>query len=490
MAGEQINLAILRRVAIVCSKLNRGGDLEDTLQAVADGVVEALGFGAAVVNYRFEKDTFQVMAAAGPEDMCQKMLGAKTPLAEMENALAEAEVRGELHYLRHLVTTCPTWVHDFEPSSDPDSWHPDDALLLPMRGTDGTLLGVLSVDLPPGLRFPSPVLGEMLEIFAGAASIAIEQSRLVSEVRREHSRLIASEAAFRFAFTGSGGAMAMLSLDPDRVGVFEQANDAFCATVGYTEAELTRMSWSDLVVPEQRESCETNLHAFACNRSGSHRGEDQIIRRDGKVIWCKSTCTVISATQVDVDPFVLTHLEDVTERKDKEASLVREARMDTLTGLANRRRLLEHLSALLTTSNGNVPEQTEPIGYLFYTDLNLFKRVNDRYGHLVGDIVLREAAQRLRTAVRRDDFVARLGGDEFVVVTDDIDEEAAQQLADRIHQVFAKPLTAVDETVTISLGFSALRRGDDPVSSLHDADLRMYADKLHHQASSSLTRDG
>ncbi|MCG8650519.1 MAG: EAL domain-containing protein [Pirellulales bacterium] len=106
---------------------------------------------------------------------------------------------------------------------------------------------------------------------------------------------------------------------------------------------------------------------------------------------------------------------DITQRKKVEAQLLRLARYDQLTGLANRTFFREYLSATLAGARRRHGRFS-----LLLVDLDGFKSVNDRYGHDFGDLLLKQVAKRLKTSVREDDLVARLGGDEFCLVLDNL----------------------------------------------------------------------
>ncbi len=151
---------------------------------------------------------------------------------------------------------------------------------------------------------------------------------------------------------------------------------------------------------------------------------------------------------------------------------------DALTGLYNRLYLTSHLEALLAKSlKGAKPLSVAMI------DVDYFKRVNDTFGHDVGDAVLREIAGRLRGLLRASDLVARLGGEEFVAVMPDTDEETAAAVTRRIRDEIAEKPFASDLVdggieVTASIGVAALAGADDtPDALLKRADDALYAAK-------------
>jgi diguanylate cyclase len=151
---------------------------------------------------------------------------------------------------------------------------------------------------------------------------------------------------------------------------------------------------------------------------------------------------------------------------------------DALTGLSNRRGLTDALSAAISNAKPGAM-----VG-LFVLDLDQFKPVNDRYGHDVGDDLLRIEAQRLRAAVRDTDIVARTGGDEFVVVAANLRDDAeADQIANALVTALSKPvrLAAVTEgalTVNVTVGYAlAPMQATDPHGLMLIADRAMYEGK-------------
>ena len=156
---------------------------------------------------------------------------------------------------------------------------------------------------------------------------------------------------------------------------------------------------------------------------------------------------------------------------------------DQLTGAANRS-ALQHILAKLTakTADGKAP----PPFALLFIDLNLFKQLNDRWGHDNGDLALAEVAARMKMRLRQGDYIARLGGDEFVVLLPGIDNlAAAQAVSNHLEPVIRAPLTTlrnIPEGTTVHLGASigiALYPHDaqDAQSLLKHADQQMYAQK-------------
>ncbi|MFC4785476.1 sensor domain-containing protein [Nocardioides sp. MAHUQ-72] len=167
----------------------------------------------------------------------------------------------------------------------------------------------------------------------------------------------------------------------------------------------------------------------------------------------------------------LAMVSDVTESRRLEDQLRRAALEDDLTKLPNRVLLIDRLEHALQ-------RETSRTAVLF-VDLDRFKFINDARGHAVGDDVLKVVAARLRDAARPADTVARFGGDEFLVVCEDVDEQTARQVAERLLASIEVPfrLTGGEAVLTTSIGV-ALSPTTSAAALLRHADTAMYAAKV------------
>ncbi len=478
---ELSEVVVLRRIAAVSARINAGQQLSDTLQAVADGVVEALGFGVAAMNFRLPSGDFEVVSVTGWDDARETLLGQIIDGQTMHRILDRAQRWGALRFAPHEqgVDLSVGWSPDLPVLDHADAWHPDDMLLAPLHSASGTLVGVLSVDAPPGLLRPGPMLRELLELFAVQAGIAIDNARLTealhrerTELRHEQTRLRASEAAFRFAFAGSVSGMAMVSLDLADLGRVARVNDALCLMLGVDETELLASTWQELLHDGHPDETRELLRDFAEGRRASLRSEQLLRRGDRAPVWAAVTASIIAGDTVS-KPFLLLHAEDVSERRTRESILAHQAAHDPLTGLMNRRGLLELLTGAVDRAH-----RTGRNGALLFCDLNRFKQVNDTFGHVVGDRVLCEVAERLSAVIRASDTVGRLGGDEFVVVAEDLDATGVAGLLARIRASVAEPSAVAEVSIGVSVGHIVID-GSEPDSAalLVRADEAMYADK-------------
>lgn len=162
---------------------------------------------------------------------------------------------------------------------------------------------------------------------------------------------------------------------------------------------------------------------------------------------------------------------------ETEQQLIHLASHDVLTGLPNRRLMLEHLGRAVQRC-----VRHKKIMALLFMDLNGFKPVNDKYGHEAGDEVLKQVAQRLSGTIRASDMVARLGGDEFVVLAEDIaDKDDVCDIVRKITAEIKRPFRLIegsDVTISASIGVAIYPRdGEDTETLLRNADTAMYEAK-------------
>jgi diguanylate cyclase (GGDEF)-like protein/PAS domain S-box-containing protein len=180
--------------------------------------------------------------------------------------------------------------------------------------------------------------------------------------------------------------------------------------------------------------------------------------------------------------YLITVIEDVTERKQSESRIAHLAHHDSLTGLANRVLFHEQLERALQEVRAQGGELA-----LLYFDLDHFKSVNDSLGHSAGDELLKEVAARLRACLSENDFVARLGGDEFAVIqTGFADVEEVTALAKRILEQVGDVYDIAGHQVvgagTVGVAL-APADGVDPDELLKNADLAMYGAKADGRGS-------
>jgi len=189
----------------------------------------------------------------------------------------------------------------------------------------------------------------------------------------------------------------------------------------------------------------------------------------------------ISYIEFEEKTYVLAVMRDISQRKADEKLIWQQANYDHLTGLPNRRLLLDRLEQLIHRIH-----HTNSSLALFYLDLDRFKEVNDKFGHAKGDLLLQDVAKRLTQCVRKSDTVARLGGDEFTIIIAELEDEdkankiTVERIAQAILSALNRPFKLDNEQVYISASIGITFYPEDANSSdvlLNAADQAMYAAK-------------
>ncbi|GJD16659.1 response regulator receiver modulated diguanylate cyclase with PAS/PAC sensor [Rivularia sp. IAM M-261] len=174
--------------------------------------------------------------------------------------------------------------------------------------------------------------------------------------------------------------------------------------------------------------------------------------------------------------------QDISQRKQKEEHLVRNAFYDALTSLPNRVLFLDRLRQVFERAK----RRNNYHFAVMFLDLDGFKGINDRYGHSMGDDLLVHVASRLNSCVRSGDTVARFGGDEFAVLLEDIKNvHLATSVAIRIQESFKEPLhlKGYELIASASIGIAlSSKNHEEPLNLLNDADIAMYRAKQQGKA--------
>jgi diguanylate cyclase (GGDEF)-like protein/PAS domain S-box-containing protein len=286
-----------------------------------------------------------------------------------------------------------------------------------------------------------------------------------------------AEASFRVSAVAFETNQSTVITDADEKIL--RVNRAYTETTGYSAEEVIGQ------IPRTIETVKQDKKYFAAAKeqvkaTGSWQGEVLSRRKNGQVYLTLMHITAVFGDDGVLTNYVLT-FADLTEQKAAEKEINDLVFFDTLTGLPNRRLLMDRLKHALELGNRNQHQDA-----LLYIDLDNFKTLNDTMGHGKGDMLLQQTAARLRACIRDCDTVSRIGGDEFVVMLKGLNKNAteaaaeAEVIAKKILNSLNRPYQLADTSFqgSASLGIALFLEHPESVDDLlKRADLAMYQAK-------------
>ena len=221
----------------------------------------------------------------------------------------------------------------------------------------------------------------------------------------ERNKLLLSDAALK--------AIAEGVVITDSNGLIIYANNAFLLTTGYSTDELIGKNLS-ILQGRLTDKRDTKRVRQSINEGIDFSGEILNYKKDGTIFWHQmSISPILNSEGNNVNYIGIT--QDVTNRKKTEEENKTYAYHDPLTNLPNRRLLNDRLQQIIASNR-----RTGNYSAMIVIDFDNFKEINDNYGHMIGDLFLIEASNRIATCIRESDTVARLGGDEFIVLLNNL----------------------------------------------------------------------
>jgi diguanylate cyclase (GGDEF)-like protein/PAS domain S-box-containing protein len=295
----------------------------------------------------------------------------------------------------------------------------------------------------------------------------------ISAILAQRAKLSAAleEKAAALSLLTDNNTDILLSLDID--GTIRVVTEAIRTFGGYDPKELVGHKARELIHPDDVDEV-AHVHRLAVDNPGeAFTVEYRALRLMGDPGWFETRTRAVLDAAGNVTS-VVSAVRDVGHRKRLEARLAEVARTDTLTGLLNRRGFFERLTELKQTSGA---AYTACIAII---DVDYFKNVNDRFGHVAGDEVLCSVAEACRKGLRADDVLGRIGGEEFAIVLSGSSIEDGAAVCERLRRDIEKLVMLVDGQrirVTASFGLAVFTARDSAEDSLKIADQALYEAK-------------
>ncbi|MFV3414814.1 GGDEF domain-containing protein [Pseudomonas nitroreducens] len=278
------------------------------------------------------------------------------------------------------------------------------------------------------------------------------------------SALLASVNAVLWAFDWQSQRMVYVSPAYERIF----GRSAALLLADYNE-------WRNCIYPDDLDYAQSTLQEVL-ERGAIEQREYRILRADGEVRWLSDKCFVSQHSDAGLPLMVVGIAEDITDKKHLETELHRLATTDVLTQSSNRRYFFDSAEQAFRDCKAT----STPLAFLLL-DVDDFKKINDLYGHQVGDVVLQRIAQSGAGALRRGDLFGRIGGEEFAVLLPGCDENMARQIGERLQREVQRLRFNEAEhffSVTISQGLTLLQPDDQNLSALYSrADAALYQAK-------------
>jgi diguanylate cyclase (GGDEF)-like protein/PAS domain S-box-containing protein len=295
-------------------------------------------------------------------------------------------------------------------------------------------------------------------------------ARDITAERHAAEELREAEERFRNAFDQAPIGKALVSTE----GRFTRVNAALCRITGYDEGDLLGTTFQSLTHPDDLDADLEHLRRILAGETESYEMEKRYRHADGHYIWALLSVSLVRG-ETGAPRYFVSQIQDVSEQKLAQEQLTELTLRDALTGLANRVLFADRLAHAVERGR----RSKERIAVLFI-DLDRFKSVNDSLGHAAGDELLRQAAERMRRAVRPADTIARLGGDEFTVLCEDLGPvNDAGWVASRVSEELERPfvLFGAERSIGVSIGIAVADAHDSAETVLAKADAAMYRTK-------------
>ena len=429
-------------LAVQSAVVEAAGDLKRVMNAVINGAIRIIPHAAGAIVELIEGDDLIFHAASGTSAaMVGHRLRKQGSLSGYCIALGQPQICSD------------TEIHPFLEQEACRRIGVRSMIIVPLP-LQGRYVGVLKIHADHTGAFTEHDLLNA-QLLAGAVTTGLANAAQI-------------EATKRFAATFEQAAVGIAHVAPD--GRFLMVNDRFCKIAGWAQEDLIAGGFQKITHPDDLEADLENLTSLLKGEISHYAMEKRYIRDCGSSVWVNLTVSLVRYADGTPDFFVSV-IEDISAHKAAEQA----AFHDALTGLPNRRWLLDRLTAELMLATPDAPL------CVAYLDLDGFKSVNDRFGHPEGDKCLVAISGALRGALRKDDVVGRMAGDEFVVILRKSNSARADSLLKLLSRAVRNMSDATPWNIGVSIGAVTIDAGSE-LSAEH---VLSAADKLLYRVKRS-----
>ena len=287
-------------------------------------------------------------------------------------------------------------------------------------------------------------------------------------------KLKKSEELWKFALEGAGDGVWDWEINND----IAHFSNRYKEMLGFNDEDISSSikEWNNRVHPDDAESLEEAVNNYLSGKAEKYIHEHRVICKDKSIKWVMSRGMIVKRDKQGKPIRMVGTHTDITARKLLETRLENLAHFDALSNVPNRTLFNDRLKLALSYA-----KRERKMLAVMFIDLDLFKEINDLYGHEIGDIVLKKVSRQLVSIVRESDTVARMGGDEFVILLPIIEEiEDVISVASKIVDAIAQPIKVAKTHlhVTCSIGIAIYpEHGKDEKLLVINADMAMYQAK-------------
>ncbi len=495
-------------------------EIDEVLDYIAKGVQKALGYGVVLISLLNEKEgVFERRAQAGIDEENFKNIQKVKPSREYIETLFREEYKiGGAYFIRHtykkngklsrFIERFTYTLEEKEILKGKNSWHPEDLFIVPFYGSNGNILGIMTVDKPFDGLIPNKEKVEMMEVFTRTAAMAMEKAQMYMNMKR-----------FVYTLETVSEVSAIITGIMDMEKLLKKAVNLIKNRFGYDNVAvmLKKGKYLEMTVYNgYREVDEQEINARLKEGKGvtywvmkyAQPVKIDDVRQDerfiGKVknaraeiaIPLKAPMGIVGVLNVEKDGYasldeydmkvlsiIGSHLGVAIDNAIRYTDTEKIAMTDAMTGIYNYRFFITHLEKEINKANRK--------GYsisLLMIDADNFKWYNDTYGHLVGDKVIQQLVELLEDSVRKGDMVTRYGGDEFVVILPGASKDQSLQIARRIKKQVEDYtfVEGAEKPLTVSIGVATYPEdAEDLFTLLDNVDKALY--KAKHEGKNTIT---